>query len=528
VYDRVVPSRAIETLWVLAIGVGIVLMFDLGMRALRGYFVDLAGKKIDVVLSTQIHERVLGLQMAARPKSVGAFASSVQEFEAVREFITSVTITTIIDLPFALLFIAVIAWIAGPLAWICVAAVPVVILASLAVQRPLGRAVEANIRLNAQRQASLIETLVGLDTIKIMRAEGQRQRRWEQVIAQIATHALKSRFLSATAVNFSLFMQQLAYLAIVIGGVYLIAADKLTVGALIACTLLTGRALAPLAQIAGLLTRYKQTRTSLGSIDRLMNLPIERPADKVFLHRQRLNGAIEFRGVSFSYPDSQRDALENVSFKIAAGERVALIGRIGSGKSTIEKLILGLYPPKSGSILIDGTEVRQLDPAALRRNIGHVPQDITLFYGSVRDNILIGAPYAEESAMARAAEIAGVSEFIDRTPNGFDLPVGERGESLSGGQRQAIAIARAELLAPPILLFDEPTSAMDAGSEEQFKARLQMQLSGRTLLLVTHRPSLLSLVNRLIVMDGGRVVADGPKDKVLQALAEGKVHVAKR
>jgi ATP-binding cassette, subfamily C, bacterial LapB len=223
VYDRVVPSRAIETLWVLAIGVGIVLLFDLGMRALRGYFVDLAGKKIDVVLSTQIHERVLGLQMAARPKSVGAFASSVQEFEAVREFITSVTITTIIDLPFALLFIAVIAWLAGPLAWICVAAVPVVILASLAVQRPLGRAVEANIRLNAQRQASLIETLVGLDTIKIMRAEGQRQRRWEQVIAQIATHALKSRFLSATAVNFSPFMQQLAYLAIVISGVYLIA-----------------------------------------------------------------------------------------------------------------------------------------------------------------------------------------------------------------------------------------------------------------------------------------------------------------
>jgi ATP-binding cassette, subfamily C, bacterial LapB len=328
--------------------------------------------------------------------------------------------------------------------------------------------------------------------------------------------------------NFSAFVQQLAYVAVVAWGVHLIAAEQLTVGGLIACTLLVGRVLAPLSQIAGLLTRYHHARTALASIDKIMCLPDERPAEHEFVSRPRLQGAMEFRDVTFKYPGQDTAALSNVSFRIAPGERVALIGRIGSGKTTLEKLILGLHTPTSGSILIDGIESRQIDPVELRRDVGYVPQDLVLFYGSVRDNIVLGAPRIEDAAVLRAAEQAGVTEFVNLHPRGFAMPVGERGEAVSGGQRQAIAIARAYLLQPPILLLDEPSNAMDNRTEEHFKARLAEQLDGRTLVLITHRASLLSLVDRIIVIEAGRVAADGPRDRVLAALAGGKVSVGSR
>lgn len=526
VYDRVVPNHAMETLWALTIGVILVVGFDVLIRTLRGYYIDIAGKKIDVILSTNIFEKVLGIQMAARPASVGGFANNLQEFEAVREFFTSATITALIDVPFVVFFILTIFWVGGALGWAPVIALPLVVGAGLVLQGPLARAIQANQRCAGQRQAMLIETLVGLETIKTMGAEGPTQGKWEQVLGQISRLGLKTRFLLACIVNFAAFAQQAAYLAVVVLGVYLIVDDKLTTGGLIACTTLTGRALAPMSQVAALLTRYHQSRAALASIDRLMNLPVERPLGKPFVHRPRVRGDIVFRSVRFAYPGRSGAALDDVSFSIAAGERVGLIGRIGSGKTTIEKLILGLYPPDSGSVLIDGTDLRQFDPAALRRDIGYVPQDIVLFNGTVRDNIVLGAPFADDAAVLRAAQIAGVTEFVNGSPNGFDLPVGERGERLSGGQRQAIAIARAELLAPPVLLLDEPSSAMDNRSEELLKARLAARLGGRTLLLVTHRASLLSLVDRLIVMDHGRVVADGPRDVVLAALAGRTLHVA--
>jgi ATP-binding cassette subfamily C protein LapB len=526
VYDRIVPNHAVETLWALTLGAVLVITFDLLMRALRGYFIDVAGKKLDVVLSANIFEKVLGIQMASRPASVGAFANQLQEFEAFREFVTSATITTLIDLPFVALFIGVMFWIGGPLAWVAVVSVPLIVGFGLAVQMPLARLVRESSRLSAQRQATLIESLVGLETIKVMGAEGPVQRKWEQLIGHIGKHALKSRFLAACTVNFSVYVQQAANLAVILLGVYLIADDKLTMGGLIACTILAGRALAPLSQVASLLTRYHQSKDALEQIDRLMKLPVERPAGKDFVHRPAVQGSIEFRNVSFTYPEQSTEALSNVSFRIAPGERVAIIGRVGSGKTTIEKLVLGLYPPDSGAVLIDGTDQRQIDPAALRRGIGYVPQDVALFYGSVRDNIVLGAPYADDANVLRAAEIAGVTEFTNRAAQGLDLQVGERGDRLSGGQRQAIAIARAELMAPPILLMDEPSSAMDSRSEEQFKARIAARLDGRTLILISHRASLLSLVNRLIVVEQGRVVADGPKELVLAALAGGKLNAA--
>lgn len=528
VYDRVVPNLVLETLWVLTSGVAIVFAFDVLMRTLRAYFIDVAGKRVDVTLSANIFAAVLGIRMAGRPASAGAFANNVQEFESFRDFVTSATITTLVDLPFVLLFVAAMAWVGGPIAWVPVVAFPLIVGIGLALQPALAAVVQESYRHAAQRQATLVEALVGLETVKTQRAEGPLQRRWEQSIGQIARLGLRARLLSNGIVSAATFVQQLAYVAVIVLGVYLIADERLTVGGLIACALLTGRALAPLSQVASLMTRYHQARTALGSIDRLMQLPLERPCDHQFVSRPRLKGGIEFTDVSFCYPGQQVAALNRVSFRIAAGERVALIGRVGSGKTTIERLVLGLYEPNAGSVLLDGVESRQWDPAELRRDIGYVPQDIVLFYGSVRDNIVLGAPHVEDAAVLQAAELAGVTEFVNRSPDGFAMQVGERGEALSGGQRQAIALARAYLLQPPLLLLDEPSNAMDNRSEEQFKARLAEQLNGRTLLLITHRASLLSLVDRVIVMETGRVVADGPRDQVLAALAGGKIGAGPR
>lgn len=519
VYDRVVPNQAIETLWVLAIGAGIVFSFDFLIRSLRGYFIDIASKKSDMLLSSTIFEHVLATQRASHPRSIGVFANHLHEFEAFREFFTSATLTAFIDLPFTLLFIFVIWSLANTLAFIPLTVIPAVIVASLLIQIPLRWIIQKTCRAGAQKQALLVETLSGIETIKTTSAEGVMQRRWEQLVSDIARSSLQSRFLSAFAVNFALFLQQMTTIVVVVVGVYLIIENKLTVGGLIACTILTGRALAPLAQIATLLTRYHQSSAALRSLNQIMNMPLERPQNRQFLQRSPLQGQIEFKQVDFCYPHQTVATLKQVSFHIQAGERVGIIGRIGSGKSTLAKLILGLYQPDGGNILLDDVDNRQRDPVEVRRYIGYVSQEVELFFGTVRDNIVMGAPYVEDEVILQAAQLAGVTEFISQHPLGFDLPIGERGAGLSGGQRQTIALARALLLNPPLLLLDEPTNAMDNRAEELFKARLFPYLEGKTLLLITHRMSLLSLVDRLIVLDEGKVVAIGKKDEVLQALA---------
>jgi ATP-binding cassette subfamily C protein LapB len=523
VYNRVVPNRAVETLWVLAIGVAVVSLFDLLMRSLRAYFLDVAGKKFDVALSARLFEQVMGLRMEVKPRSVGAFANQLGEFESFREFITSATLTTVIDLPFALLFLGMIAWLGGPLVAVPLALMPLVVLYGWWAQRRLRGLVQQTLRLGAQKQATVVETLTGYETVRSIGAAGPIQRRWEQIIGAMARLGMRSRLLSSSVVNAAGLAVQLCSLGILVYGVHRVIAGDLSVGALIACVMLAGRALSPLAQVAGLLVRFDQSVAALRSVDQIMQLPVERPAERNFLHRPALGGAIEFSNVSFAYPDQQVPALDNVSLRIAPGERVAVIGRIGSGKSTLEKLILGLYQPTAGAVLLDGIDLRQVDPADVRRNIGYVPQDVTLFFGSLRDNIALAAPQADDESILRAAELAGVMSFAARHPAGLEMPVGERGEGLSGGQRQAVAIARGLLLDAPVLIMDEPTNAMDNSTEEQFKNRLASVLDGRTLLLVTHRASLLSLVTRVIVMDGGRVVADGPRDQVLEALRGGRL-----
>jgi ATP-binding cassette subfamily C protein LapB len=348
------------------------------------------------------------------------------------------------------------------------------------------------------------------------------QAAWERCVAAAAHAANSSRFVSGLTVTFTSLASNLVTVFVVILGVYEIGAGRLTTGALVACSILAGRAMAPLAQVAGVLSRYHQSRAALENLDQVMRLPTERPAHRRYLHRPQLAGEIEFKGVTFTYPRQKLPALADVSFHLRPGERVGLIGRVGSGKTTVEKLVLGLYEPERGVVLADGTELRQIDPADLRRNIGCVPQDLFLFQGTLRENIAMGAPHVDDAAVLRAARIAGVDDFVSRHPMGYDMIVGERGETLSGGQRQAIAIARALLLDPPLLVLDEPTSFMDNAAESRFKARLTGELGGRTLLLITHRASLLSLVDRLIVLDGGRLIADGPREQVLKLLAEGQ------
>src|SRR5215470_11751241 len=527
VYDRVVPNQAFDTLTVLALGVGLAFGFDFLLRTLRGYFLDRTGKELDKKISARIFEQILSVRMAAGPTSAGAFASNIREFETLRDFFTSASMSAVVDLPFLLFFLVVIWFIAGPVVLVPGIIIPTVLLVSAIVQIPMRRAVERSYREGAQKHATLVETINGLDSIKAASAEGRRQRDWNGYVAASSVSAMASRFWSSISVNFTLFASNMATVGAVCWGVYRTADGEMTTGAMVAVSMLTSRAMAPLAQISGLIVRFHQSWTSLKGLNRLMNLPTERPVGKVFLRRPNIEGAIEFRNVKFKYPGQQGLALDGVSFKINPGERVGIVGRIGSGKTTMERLVMNLYEPEDGAVLIDGTDIRQIDPADLRRSIGCVLQDGTLFFGTGKDNITLGAPDVDETSIHRAASVAGVESFIKGHPLGFDLPVGEGGKMLSGGQRQAIVIARSLLMDPPILVMDEPTSSMDNSTENAFKARLGEVLAGKTLLLVTHRNSMLSLVDRLIVVDGGKVVADGPKATVLDALMKGRITAAK-
>jgi ATP-binding cassette subfamily C protein LapB len=525
VYDRVVPNNAVETLWVLAIGVLVVYLFDFGLKMLRAYFIEVAGKKSDVLLSARLFEKVMGLRYDAMPSSVGAFASNLREFESIRNFLSSTTNTVLIDIPFMLLFLVVIAWIGGPLVVVPALAVPLILIYALAVRPSLRRSIERTFSSTAQKNGTLVESLTAMETLKTQRAASPMQARWEEAVGYIARWGLRSRMLSSSVVNFAGLVQQLASVLLVIGGVYMIVEQNLSMGGLIACVILSGRAIAPLAQVASLVANYEQSIKALKTLDEIMALPDEHEAERRYLHRPDLKGGVEFQNVNFTYPNTEYGALKEISFRIQPGEKVALIGRIGSGKSSIQKLLLGLYRPSEGAIAIDGIDLNQIDPSDLRRSVGYVPQDVMLFAGSVRDNITIGLPRASDAQILQAARLSGVDAFVNQHPLGFDMPVGERGSALSGGQRQAVALARALLHDPAILVLDEPSNSMDNASEDYLRRQLKQFARQKTLLMVTHKMSLLDLVDRLIVIDGGRVVADGPKDTVLEALKQGRLQV---
>ena len=518
VYDRVIPNGAFDTLWVLAAGVLVVFIFDFLLKNLRAYFLDVAGRKADVKISAKLFQQIMGMTMKARPASAGVLASNMREFEGLRDFFTSTTMVALVDLPFTLLFVVLIAVIGGPIAFVPAIAIPLVVLMGFLAQKPMQKIIRQSMNESALKNALLFETISGLETIKVQAAEGHTQRKWEELTEKSSRTSVKARGISAKVLNSAVFLQQITSVLVVIVGVYLISEAMISMGSLIACVILTGRALAPLAQVAGLMTRFNQSKEALVQLDDLMKRPVERPMGKHFISKPDVDGKVEFKDIVFHYPEQTMPALNHLSFKIEPGERVGVIGAVGSGKTTIERLMLNLYQPDSGSVQLDGTDVRQIDPGDLRRTLGAVQQSPQLFYGSVRENITMGHEMAPDSAVLKAAEMAGVMEFLADSQHGLDTQVGERGEALSGGQRQSVAIARALLYDPRVLILDEPTASMDPASENRLRKRLHTLCEGKTTILITHKGAMLTLVDKLILIDRGRLVAFGPKDEVISKL----------
>jgi len=520
VYDRVIPNNAIDTLIALLIGVSIIFISDFIIRTLRGYFLDLASSKADAAIADALFEQILDAQLQSRRGSTGALASTLKEFESIRDFLTSATLTTFIDIPFAVLFLFIIWLIGGPIAWVPLIAIPVMILSGLAVQPQLKRLINESQEDGHHKHAILVETLSGLETIKSLGAGALMRRRWQDAVTHQSHIGLKSRMLAQLASNVANTSQQFVQVSVVTVGAILVQHGQLGFGAIIACTILAGRAIAPMAQITQLLTRMNQTFVSYRSLSRVMAQEREHRHGAVFMARPEFRGAIEFRDVTFTYPGASRPTLDKVSFQIQAGEKVAIIGKVGSGKTTIAKLVLGLFKPDSGAVLIDGIDVRQIDPADLRSALGVVLQDVWLMGATIKQNIALGGRYPNDAEILHAAQVAGVEDFVRQHPEGYGLRLGERGEGLSGGQRQAIAIARALLGKPAILMFDEATSAMDMGSEAQLLQRLNQEIGNRTLVTITHKSTMLQLVKKLIVLDQGKVTMQGSPEQLMRAQQE--------
>ena len=518
VYDRVVPNNATETLWVFAIGVAIVYSIDTFLKFTRTFLLESAAKKSDIIMSSIIFEKVLDLKMANHPGSVGSFASNLKDFDSIRGFLTNATMAAVIDLPFAVIFLAVIAYIGGSIVLIPMVTMLLILSYAFFIKKPLRASIESTHEASAKKSSILIETLNNIETLKTLGAVNQVQWKWEESTGEIAEKSLKSRLLSASIPTITQFLIQLNTVMIIVYGVYLIQDFELSMGALIAIVILTGKTLAPMGQVTGLMTNYEDTKTSYETLNDIISQDSERPTGKKFVQRPDFSGLIEFVDVTFSYPGTDVPALKNVSFTIQPGEHVGIIGRIGSGKSSIQKLILGLYAPDSGQVLIDGIDINQIDPADLRKHMSYVSQDIMLFRGTVKDNITYCATHASDGAMIRAAQISGTAEFIKKHPKGYEMPIGERGQGLSGGQKQSIGIARAFLLDTPIMLMDEPSNAMDQITESRLLTNLENSLIGRTSLIVTQKMNLLKIVDRVIVINDGKVFIDAPKEDALKQL----------
>ena len=523
VYDRVIPHKAFVTLWSLAAGAGIAIVFDLIARQLRSHLIDLAGKKADLALGAILFRKALSIRLENRPESSGSFAHHLAQLEVVREFSTSATMSAISDLPFIFLFIAMIWFVGGDLVMVMLIAVPLILAMTVGVQRVLRQSMSANQRQQADMQGLLIETMEGMEAVRAASAQGHFQRQYEESNAVAAQSSLRARAMTSWVNNVAMVSQQLVTVVMLVWGVHLIADGHLTAGALISAVMFAGRVVAPLGGVVGLASRYQGARAALRMLDQLMAQPSEREEGRHYLPRPLIRGQLGLRDVSFQYRSIGHDAsptvLRGVQLSIGAGERVAILGKIGSGKSTVLRLLAGLYLPSDGYTEVDGIDLRQIDPADYRAQVGFVAQEPRLFRGTLRENILLSRPHASADTLAEVLRLTGLDRVAAAHPAGIDLPVGEGGNMLSGGQRQLVALARCLVTQPQVLLMDEPTSSMDAQSEMQFIAQLKQGVARRTLVVVTHRPALLEVVDRIIVMEAGKIIIDGPKLKVLAALA---------
>jgi len=523
VYDRVLPNNAIETLWVLAIGIIGVLTFDFILKLIRSHYLGLANKRADIVMSNNIFDKLLNIRLEEKPASTGMFLSRLQSFESVREFFSTATIAAIVDLPFIIIFIAVIFFIGGPVAFVSLATVFIAFAFSFFMQKPIKDIIEKSAKEDQVKLTALNETVTGLEIIKCVRGQNRMKTQFENALNQTSYYSEKSQHLSQTVSYFTAFLSQVSSIAIVILGVHLASDGEMTMGAIIASMMLNGRVIAPISQIVGMIIRYDRTMLSFNNIEELMNMESERD-DKVYLSRPNLKGDIIFKNVTFSYKDQNYKALDNINLTIKQGEKIAIIGKIGSGKSTLSKLIMNLYKPSSGSILVDGSDVRQIDPIDLRRSVGYVPQEPFLFLGTVKDNITIGENFTSDEDLVKASKITGLDKFLGKHESGFDMLVGERGDGLSGGERQSITLARAIISNPNILMLDEPTNSMDIQTEQAFIKNMKNVIEDKTVIIMTHKMSILNLVDRLIVLHDGKIVADGPKEEVIKSLKQGGIN----
>ena len=526
IYDKVIPHQAFVTLWALAIAGGLALCFDLAARSLRAHLIDLAGKKADLLVGTLLFRQSLGVRMENRPASAGAYAHIVGQIELVREFFSSATLSAVSDLPFIIIYIGMTFAMGGPLGFVPAIAVPLILLASHLVQGQLRRATTANMQQQADLHGLLVEAVEGIEDLKATGAQGRFLHQYEHTTAASAQTQLRSRRITTLTTNLSMAAQQVVTLVMLVWGVYLIEAKTISGGALMGSVMFAMRAIAPLTTVVMLATRYQGARAAMMALDKVMQQPTEVEPGRSYLPLRDMTGRIGLHDVSFAYPPAGSEkpplVLKNVNLQFQPGERVAILGRIGSGKSTVLRLVAGLYRPTEGLVDVDGIDLRQLDPNDFRVRVGYVPQDSRLFNGTLRDNVLLGRAGADAARLSEVARLTGLSRLVEGHPQGWDLPVGESGALLSGGQRQLVALTRSLITNPRVLLMDEPTSSMDAQSELAFLRQLREAAGECTLVMVTHRPAVLELVQRIVVIDAGRVVMDGPKAQVLAALSGAK------
>lgn len=521
VYDRVVPNFALETLWAMAIGICIIYIFDLVTKFIRAYYIDISSKKVDIIVSSKLFDKILNIKLEHKPKSIGSFANNIKDFELIKSFFSSSTIAVLVDLPFSILFLVAIYYISGNIVMVPLFFIALIMIYSFFIRRPLHKSIEASNEAVSYKNGILIESLNALETIKSLGASGHLRWKWEESTADISTKSLLTKMLTTSITNINAFFVQLTTVFVVIYGVYAISEKELTLGGLIAAVILGGRAIGPMGQFASLISNYEQAKTSYVMLENIMNLPEERESNKAAIHKEYIEGTFEFKDVSFFYNENKK-VLDNVSFSVKQGEKIAIIGKIGSGKSTIMKMIMKLYDSNEGEIILDGIEIKQIEPSDVRKNIAYVSQDTLLFNGTLKENILYKYPYENDDILIKATKTAQLLDFVNSHPQGFDLQVGERGDTLSGGQKKAISLARALVGNYSTLLLDEPTDSMDIATEKNLINALKDEIKDKTVLLTTHKSSMLDLVDRVIVIDNGRIVLDGEKNYVLSALA-GKV-----
>lgn len=528
VYDRVIPNQAYETLWVLSIGVMLAILFEFLAKMIRGHLTDIAGKKADLIISSAIFRRMMALRLADRPTSAGSYANNLREFESVREFMTSASLLVLVDLPFLLLFITVIFIVGGKLVIVPSIIIPIVIIVGFIVQRPLSRYINESMKESSQRQGLAVEALEGIETLKTNNATGWAQQRWDAYTAKTSASSIKVKDTANFMINFSVAMQQLNTVFLVLFGTYLIhnenTAERITMGALIAAVILSGRALSPLAQVAGLATRFQQAKLALEGLNNIIERPIERVPERKYISPSNIQGNITFENTCFQYQEDGKPAVSNLNLQIRAGEKIGILGRIGSGKSTMLKLASGLYDGSTGNVMLDNIDMRQIDPNFLRSQILLLSQSPRLFLGTLRENMDLARSdgYSSDQELLEALQRFGLDKIIRSHPKGLDMPLGEDGLGLSGGQKQIIALARMTLRNPRIVLLDEPTTGLDQATERMSLQAISQWAQDKTLLVVTHRPQVLQIVNRIIVMDEGKVVMDGPRDLVLQRLMQNE------